>query len=72
MIGEKVKKKDNESPCGAICLKVSFGEAKIISYCPYILTDRPPYSIRILYIGILYEADLVPDSDLQKKPISDL
>ena len=37
MIGEKVKKRIiNKSPCAAICLKVSFPEAKIISYTVHI------------------------------------
>ena len=51
MKGEKVKKKRviNKSPCAAICLKVSFREAKIISCCPSIVTDRPPYTFQVQY-----------------------
>ena len=49
--GEKVKKMIiNTYSCTAICLKVSFQEAKIISYCPYIATDRPLYNFKFSII----------------------
>ena len=48
MKGEKVKKRImNKSQCAAICLKVSFREAKKIWYYPYIVIDRPPYNVQV-------------------------
>ena len=45
MRDKKVKKRiTNKSKFAAICLKVLFGEAKIISYCPYIVKGKAPYN----------------------------